>query len=225
MARTSAFARHSCASRNPGAAFFLCWKQGFHPPAASGSLPSKASVQLRCAGYFWHDSGHPALRHFAASFAVRAAPAAQCPKVTKRLSARRGVSLRIVRSEIPCASRLRRGSLDVRPCTFAHARASCARPSRALTAAACDARHREGRRLFHEPAHPWTAHRRNWLFLLWQDAAKRGPLVARRTGAGTARRVARRRRASLRMYTDVHQANPGACSRTRSTRRRHGCRR
>ena len=29
---------------------------------------------------------------------------------------------------MPWASRLRRGSLDVHPCTFAHARASCARP-------------------------------------------------------------------------------------------------
>jgi hypothetical protein len=29
---------------------------------------------------FWHDSGLPALRRYAACFAVRAAPAAQCPK-------------------------------------------------------------------------------------------------------------------------------------------------
>ena len=46
---------------------------------------------------------------------------------------------------------------------------------------------------------------------------RNGAPVARRAGAGSARRVARTRRASLRMYTDVHQANPGACSRTRST--------
>ncbi len=37
----------------------------------------RASTRLRRAGHFL-DSGHPALRRYAASFAVRAAPAAQC---------------------------------------------------------------------------------------------------------------------------------------------------
>ena len=85
------------------------------------------------ASYFWH-----------------------CPKVGKRLGARRGVLRRVVRRKIPCASRLQRGSLDARPGAFAHARASCARPCGQFRhSLRCSAPRKAP--LFHEHVHPWTA--------------------------------------------------------------------
>ena len=74
---------------------------GFHSPAASGSLSEQG---FRAA----------ALRGL-----LLALPKSnqKARRPTRCCAARQ-------RSTMPCASRLRRGSLDVRPCTFAHARAS-----------------------------------------------------------------------------------------------------
>jgi len=138
------------------------------------------------AGYFWH-----------------------CPKVTKRLGTGRGGPIRIVRIGLPCASRVRRGRLRARPCARSRRARIVRAPLRAISAAPCDARHRERRRFVHEPVHPCTAPIRSFApgqtcrknkqcerLLLRQDAAQTGPPVARRVGAGKAQRVARRMRAS-----------------------------
>jgi hypothetical protein len=172
-------------------------------------VEAKASVQLRCTGYFWHYSGHPALRRYAASSAVRAAPAAQCPKVTKRLGARRGVLIRFRRIRMPCASRLRRGRLTAHPCAGIRRARVVRAPLRAFSATACDARHRERRHWFHEPVHPWTA-------LLWTAVLILVPVCRGEGATDQSARMTRRMRVSSRTYMDVRQANPGVTSRTRT---------
>jgi len=75
----------------------------------------RASTRLRRAGHFL-DSGHPALRRYAASFAVRAAPAAQC--LCKESNQRNTPPVARSPGILPSDSaRLLRGSLNVHPCT------------------------------------------------------------------------------------------------------------
>ncbi len=85
------------------------------------------------------------------------------------------------------------------------ARIVCAR-LRAFSAAACDARHHEGRRFLLEPVHPWTTPDSDGCCFCGRMPPKRGPLWRGEQAQ------------ELRMYMDVHQANPCACLRTRSTR-------
>ena len=177
-------------------------------------IPAKAGIQLRApqelsylesqsfhspfgrASYFWH-----------------------CPKVTKRLGAQRGGSIRIVRIELPCASRRCGVAQTVRPCTAAQARRSIAAPLWAFPARAAMLGTANGAGI-HESVHPWTAsvktfkprqicgkNEKSELSLLRQDAAQTGPRKARRRRTGKARRGARRMRASSLVYTDVHSAN------------------
>ena len=161
------------------------------------------------------------------SSAVRAAPAAQCPKSRqKRPGAGRGIC-GAPAPQIPCASRRDGVAQTVRPCSAEQSRRSIAATLRAFSRRACDARHRERRRLFHRirPSMDyvgvvgWESASRLCFgsSLLRQDAAETGPLW-RGERAQEKPEGARAGCARVRcMHTDVHSANPGARSRTRST--------
>ena len=163
------------------------------------------------AGYFWH-----------------------CPKVTKRLGAQRGGSIRIVRIELPCASRrvgvaqtvhpvlLRdRGDPSPRPFGLFPPRLRCSAPRTAP--------------LIHESVHPCTASGRSFasalgerellLELLRQDAAQAGPLWRGERVEGKARRVARTMRASSLSAHGCAVSEPPEHARAVGGQATAGCRR
>ena len=114
---------------------------------------------------------------------------------------------------MPCASRLRRGSLDAHPCAFAHARASCARPFGLFRhSLRCSAPRKA-------PFVPRTRPSLDYATALTWLVIQRlilGPRLPRRGRDGSVRRMTRRMRVSSRTYRDVRQANPGVTSRTRT---------
>ena len=129
----------------------------------------------------------------------------------------------LLRGGVPCASRRRRGRLIARPCANSRRARIVRAPLRAISAVACDARHRDGAGI-HEAGHPWPTPRSSEanellcfaLLLLRQDAAKPGAPY----GAASRRRKSpqgwRAGCAPVRCsYTDVRSANPAAGSRTR----------
>ena len=111
-------------------------------------------------------------------------------KEPKRLGTGRGVC-GAPAPQIPCASRRAGVAQTVHPCTASQSRRSIAATLRAFSRRACDARHRERRRLFHgcRPSMDCVgitglgerALAPRFALLLRQDAAKRGPCGAART--------------------------------------------